>query len=63
VAPVVVTETLDVIREDPDDHRVLECGWSGSADAVVTGDRDLLQLREFRGILLLSPREFLERFG
>ncbi len=58
-----VAETLEVIREDPNDNRVLECALSGAADVVVTGDQDVLRLGAFRGIPLVSPREFLERFA
>lgn len=36
--------TLAVIKEDPDDDRVLECAVAGNADYVVSGDRHLLKL-------------------
>jgi putative PIN family toxin of toxin-antitoxin system len=53
-------ETLHVIREDPDDDRVLECAVSGKADYIVTGDRHLLRLAEYRGIRIVRVREFLD---
>lgn len=59
---VEAPRTLNVIQEDPDDNRVLECAVSGSADVVITGDHDLLRLDEFQGIRILSPRQFLEQF-
>jgi putative PIN family toxin of toxin-antitoxin system len=53
-------QTLHVIREDPEDDRVLECAVEGRADAIVTGERHLLQLKEYRGVAILKPREFLD---
>jgi len=46
---------------DPDDEMVLECALAGEVDFIVTGDRKhLLPLRQFRGIPILSPPEFLQ---
>jgi len=53
-------ETLHVIREDPDDDRVLECAVSGKANYIVTGDRHLLKFGEYRGIRIMRVREFLD---
>ena len=43
---------------DADDLPVLGAAVAGAADLIVTGDRDLLTLAAFRGIRILSPREF-----
>jgi len=53
-------ETLHVVKEDPDDNRVLECAVTGQADFVVTGDRHLLGLTEYRSIKVLRVRQFLD---
>ena len=53
------TETLRVIERDPDDDRVLECAVSGKADVIISGDRDLLDLRQYQGIPVMRVREFL----
>lgn len=63
VHPILPSEELAVVERDPDDNRVLECAVSGRADAVITGDDDLLALETFRGIPILSPARFLERIG
>ena len=49
---------LRVVKDDPD-NRVLECALTGRADAIVTGDSALLELREFRGVRIMSLREYL----
>ena len=49
------------ICRDEDDDVVLATALAGKADVIVTGDEDLLVLKKFRGIEILSPRKFLER--
>lgn len=51
------------ICRDPDDDGVLGTAVAAKADAIVTGDQDLLMLGEYEGIAILSPRAFLERLG
>ena len=53
-----VTEAIKVCR-DPKDDMILELAVSGNAEAIVTGDSDLLILHPFRGIKILSPQAFL----
>lgn len=49
------------VCRDEDDDVVLATALAGKADLIVTGDEDLLVLKKFRGIEILSPRKFLER--
>ena len=49
---------LRVVKDGPD-NRVLECALAGRADAIVTGDSALLELGEFRGVRIMSLREYL----
>jgi putative PIN family toxin of toxin-antitoxin system len=49
---------LAVVKDEPD-NRVLECALTGHAEAIVTGDRELLAVKDFRGVRLLSLREYL----
>jgi len=53
-------ESVSVVREDEADNRILECALAAGADAIVTGDHHLLQLRRFRGARITTPREFLD---
>jgi putative PIN family toxin of toxin-antitoxin system len=46
------------ICRDPDDDPILSCTIAASADYLVTGDADLLELREFRGTRIVTPRDF-----
>ncbi len=48
------------VCRDPDDDWVLATAIAGGAEAIVTGDADLLALGVFQGIRILSPRQFLQ---
>lgn len=55
--------TLNIIKTDPSDNRVLECGLETGANFIVSGDKDLLNLGNFRGIKIINPAEFLDKFN
>ena len=55
---VRITEQIDDCR-DPSDNKFLELAVCGEADVLITGDDDLLVLSPFRGIDVLTPRDFL----
>jgi putative PIN family toxin of toxin-antitoxin system len=51
---------LSIIKEKDPDNRILECAISGKADFIVSGDtKHILPLKEYQGIRILSPAEFL----
>ena len=61
VAGVVDTaERISVIAADDTDNRILECAIAAGAEFVISGDRRLLDLHEFRGIRILAPADFLD---
>ena len=43
------------VCRDPDDDQILSCALSAKADYLVTGDSDLLELKKFHGIRILTP--------
>ncbi|HEX5400154.1 MAG TPA: putative toxin-antitoxin system toxin component, PIN family [Verrucomicrobiae bacterium] len=48
------------ICRDSDDDAVLATALAGGVELILTGDNDLLALKEFQGIKILSPRQFVE---
>ncbi len=62
VAEVVeVSSHINVISYPEEDNRVLECAVDGKANFIVTGDtKHILPLKEYRGIKILSPSEFIK---
>jgi putative PIN family toxin of toxin-antitoxin system len=67
----VLTESAELVfpverasgaTADPDDEMILECALAAEADFIVSGDKKhLLALRQFQGIPIVSPAEFLRR--
>jgi uncharacterized protein len=53
------TEMLDVIPDDPDDNRILECAIASQAGYIVSGDHHLLRLGNYRGIHILKVADFM----
>ena len=51
---------IENISRDPDDNKILKCGLDGQVDYIVSGDNDLLVLKEYKGIKIISPKEYLE---
>jgi len=51
-------ESLNVIKHPTDNH-VLETAVEGNCRYLVTGDKHLLELKSYRGIIILTPNEFL----
>jgi uncharacterized protein len=61
LAAIVVTPTMTVeLARDPDDDRLIEAALAGEAEAIVTGDLDLLTLQRVGQIHIMNPRDFLE---
>jgi len=56
---VQVKSRFKVISADPDDDIILRVAYDGKADYIVSGDRHLLALKEFKGIRILTVDEML----
>ena len=48
------------ISRDKNDDKILQCGLDGNVDYIVTGDKDLLVLKECETIKIIKPRDYLE---
>ena len=48
-----------VMFNDDPDNRILECADAGRAECIVTGDKAMLQLKQYGNIPLVSLREYL----
>ena len=59
--PLVQPVTLPkAICRDPNDDVVLATAVAAKANLIITGDQDLLVLKAYEGIDIISPRRFLE---
>jgi putative PIN family toxin of toxin-antitoxin system len=55
------SETIDVVLEDLDDDRILECAVEAGANYIITGDFHLLKLSRYRNIAVVNVVGFLTR--
>ncbi len=63
IAEIVVPEkTINTITRCPADNRVLECAMEGQCSVIVSGDRrDLLSLKRYQHVEMVTARQFLDR--
>ena len=52
-------QTVRVLKDEPD-NRILECAVFGKADLIVTGDKEILRLKEYRRVKIASLRDYIE---
>ena len=55
---VNATEKVEGVCRDKDDDLNLSCALSAKAEFLVSGDRDPLEIKEYRGMKIISPRDF-----
>ncbi len=61
---IVVPQTIpDVIKEDPPDNHILACALAGNANLIVSHDLDLLRLKKYGTIGIITPIDFLNTLG
>ena len=59
-AEVVETaEKVDVVKEDADDNKIIECAIACKADYIVTGDKHLLRLEEYKKARIITAAELI----
>jgi len=51
------------ICRDPDDNKYLECALAANADYIISGDRDLLDLKEYHKVKIVNARDYLDISG
>jgi putative PIN family toxin of toxin-antitoxin system len=57
---VVAPPTLPgAVSRDPDDDMIIECAVAASVEYIVTRDDDLLSLRSYADITMITPEEFI----
>ena len=54
---IKTTITLDIIKDDPDDNKILECALESESKYIITYDKHLLNLKEYNRIRIIKPEE------
>jgi uncharacterized protein len=57
VTPLV---SIEAVQDDPKDNKFIECAYASGARYIISGDPHLLNLKQYKGISIVSPRMFLE---
>jgi putative PIN family toxin of toxin-antitoxin system len=57
------TDVKDAIPDDPSDEMFLACAVDAAADFIVSGDRHLLEISEYKGISIITVNEFEEKLA
>ena len=56
---IEITGEIAGICRDPNDDCIVECAMKAGAQLIISGDKDLLSLREYRGIRIVTARQYL----
>jgi putative PIN family toxin of toxin-antitoxin system len=56
------TPKISVVQADPDDDKFIECAIALNAEAIVTGDKALGNIKKYREIRILTPAQFLNDY-
>ncbi len=57
---VMPSVKINIIKDDAEDNKILECAVSGKVDYIVSGDSHLLKLKEYKGIKIVRTMEILK---
>jgi len=52
---------VNIVKKDPEDNKILECALEAKASFVISGDGHLLEIKKYKGIKIISPKEFLSK--
>ena len=56
------TKTIKIVMEDPDDNKFFECAVSLKARYIISGDKNVLKVKDYCGIKVVNPKKFLAEF-
>ena len=56
---VTPTKRVIVVKDDPDDNKIIECAIESNAEYIISYDKHLLKLKEFQGIKIVRPEASL----
>jgi putative PIN family toxin of toxin-antitoxin system len=54
---VIPAIKVDVVKDDPDDNRIIECALTSGSKYIITYNKHLLDLKEYQGIRMIRPEE------
>ena len=60
--PIRISSRINVVKDDPDDDKFIECAMECDAEFIISGDRHLLNMKKYEGIGIINAATFLKRW-
>ena len=57
------TPKLNIVRDDPDDNKFIECGVALKSGYIISGVSHLTSIQDYMGIKIQSPKQFLDEYS
>jgi putative PIN family toxin of toxin-antitoxin system len=57
------TPNLEVVEKDPSDNKFIECAVALNSKFIISGDKALQEIRDYMGIKIQSPKQFLDDYS
>lgn len=57
------TPKIEVVVDDPDDDKFLECAVALDSKIIISGDKHLKEIKKYIDIEIMSPREFIDLYN
>lgn len=51
---------FEIVKDDPKDNKFLDAAYQGKSEYIITMDKHLLKLKDFKGIKVVKPQQFLD---
>jgi len=58
----IVTPNLDIVKDDPDDNKFIECAVALDSKIIISGDKHLRSIKKYIDIHIMSPKEFVDKY-
>lgn len=59
---ITKTPKLNIVINDPDDNKFIECAVALNAKIIISGDKHLLEIKKYLKIEILTPKSFLDNY-
>ena len=56
------TPNIDIVKDDPDDNKFIECAVALDCKIIISGDKHLKNIKRYVDIDIMSPKEFCEKY-
>jgi putative PIN family toxin of toxin-antitoxin system len=56
-------EKFDIVKDDPTDNKFINVAVAGKAEYIITNDKHLLKIKQFRAVKIITAKEFLAKIN